>query len=304
VTSADVDANADGGWRVRWKRCIARAALAKPKDGTARVRVPLPLAGAHAEVAIASVESSRAIAGTRRLAGALDVMLEDAPSAEEIDVTVTTTFRSSGAPPSADAATVYTSERDGVATITPWVRAFAASLGDDPVEGLWRILFEKMASGSIHWHEMDTRDPLRTVVERGLFDCRAGAALIVSSCRARGIPARLVGGVGLHPTAPFQHYWAEVFRDGAWQPFDVMSWDLACGALDDVAWSRRFFARVGPRMTTERAPDAIIGPPGFRAPAAWVILVRLTERGTAQSMFDAASGALVVRDEIDVETIA
>jgi hypothetical protein len=292
-------ASASSSWRMTWQRAIPRRAMALGTSGLARIRVPLPLDRAHESVAIVSVEASSEVVRTRQAGGSLDVFL--APGDDEpAEVTVTTTFRQGprcvdAAPPS-----FYLCERDGLATTTESTRRLADRVGSDPVDGVWRFLFEHLASGSLHHHLLDRGDPLASVIEGGVFDCYAGAALLVTACRARGIPARIVGGVALHPIAPFQHYWAEVHLEGEWRPFDAMSWDLARGRLDDETWSRRTYGRTGPRVVTEHMPDAVIGPVGFRPPSSWFLLVRLTDSGTEQSLHDGAGGALLCRDRIDV----
>lgn len=294
-------ASETSSWRMIWRRAIPGRALAIGTSGIARVRVPLPLDRAHDSIAVVSVDASSEIVRTRQAGGSLDVFLRPPGEDGLAEVAVTTTFRQGPRPFEAVPSSVYMCERDGLATMTDSTRRLAERFEADPVDGLWRFLFEHLTSGSIHHHLLDRDDPLGSVLRGGVFDCYAGAALLVTTCRARGIPARVVGGVALHPTAPFQHYWAEVLLDGEWRPFDVMSWDLAAGRLEDETWSRRYYRAIGPRVVTERTPDAVVGPAGFRPSRAWFILARLTEDGTEQSLHEAETGALLCRDQIVVE---
>lgn len=293
-------ANELSSWEMTWRRAIPGRVLALGTSGEARVRVPLPLERAHDSIAVTSVDASSEVVRTRRNGGSLDVFLRPPTGDALAEVTVTTMFRQGPRRDDAVPPSFYLCERDGIASSTPSTRKLADRVGDDPVEGVWRFLFEHMTSGSLHHHLLDRSDPLASVVEGGIFDCYAGAALLVTACRARGVPARIVGGVALYPLAPFQHYWAEVLESGEWRPFDAMSWDLAAGRLEDESWSRRFFRRIGPRVVTEHTPDAIVGPVGFKPPTSWFLLARLTESGSEQSLHDGESGALYCRDRIDV----
>jgi len=44
--------------------------------------------------------------------------------------------------------------------------------------------------------------------------CQLVSALFASMCRARGIPARILGGFYLYRTFSTNHYWAEAWIDG------------------------------------------------------------------------------------------
>jgi transglutaminase-like putative cysteine protease len=67
--------------------------------------------------------------------------------------------------------------------------------------------------------------------------CRDFAHLVVSLCRALGIPARYVSGYCLGLEPPDFHAWAQVFLDGVWHNVDATSADLR-PALIPIAWGR------------------------------------------------------------------
>lgn len=297
TASSPGDASAPPSWRLRFRRIVSRDVLKRSRDRV-RIRVPLPLESHHGDIAIESVEGSRAVLESRRSAGGLDVFLAEGDATVEAAVTMSFCETPPRATEDLDR---YLRRDDGLATTTAWVRDLADGFGSDPVEGCWRFLFG-LRSGHLHHHLLDAEDPLRSAVAGGVLDCYVGAALIVAVCRARGIPARIVGGVALFPTAPCHHYWAEVFRDGAWLPYDLMSWDLARGRIEDVEWGRRFFGKTSARLVTQRLPDAITGAPGFAPPRRWLILCRVTARGTSSSMYDVDTGRFVCADEVEIAT--
>ena len=289
------DASAPRSWRLRWRRIVSRDVLKRSRD-RARVRIPLPLESHHGAIAIESIEASSVVLESRRSAGGLDVVL--ASDEATVDASVTMSFCETS-PRTTEDPNLYLRRDEGLTKTTAWVRDLANGFGADPVEGCWRFLFG-LRSGHLHHHLLDAEDPLRSAVAGGVLDCYLGAALLVAVCRANGIPARIVGGVALFPTAPCHHYWAEVFRDDEWRPYDLMSWDLARGRIEDAEWSRRFFGKTSARLVTQRLPDAIIGAPGFALPRKWLIGCRVTDRGTSSSMYDADTGGFVCADEVEI----
>ncbi len=67
-----------------------------------------------------------------------------------------------------------------------------------------------------------------TAFEQNKASCNGKARLFVALCRAKGIPARLVGGLILEETRKrTSHLWTEVFIGDKWVPFDVLNGHFA-----------------------------------------------------------------------------
>jgi transglutaminase-like putative cysteine protease len=144
------------------------------------------------------------------------------------------------------------------------------------------------------------------VVDNGIHDCNLCATLLVTLCRARGIPARLVGGYYVHRLCPTNHNWAEIWIDGrGWLPLDILSLGtIGGGPAGDVGgdqdWPDQFAAGRNYRMVTERLPLAFTGPMSVRFPPAWQMLQTWANGGVAITYLDIADGSLIHRDEVAV----
>lgn len=67
-----------------------------------------------------------------------------------------------------------------------------------------------------------------TAFEQNKASCNGKARLFVALCRAKGIPARLKGGIILEETRKrTSHLWTEVFIGDKWVPFDVLNGHFA-----------------------------------------------------------------------------
>ena len=67
-----------------------------------------------------------------------------------------------------------------------------------------------------------------TAYEQNKASCNGKARLFVALCRAKGIPARLKGGIILEETKKrTSHLWTEVFIRDKWVPFDVLNGHFA-----------------------------------------------------------------------------
>ena len=67
-----------------------------------------------------------------------------------------------------------------------------------------------------------------TALEQNKASCNGKARLFVALCRAKGIPARLKGGIILEETKKrTSHLWTEVFIGDKWVPFDVLNGHFA-----------------------------------------------------------------------------
>jgi hypothetical protein len=136
------------------------------------------------------------------------------------------------------------------------------------------------------------------VLATGWYDCRLAAALFVALCRARGIPARLLGGYLLW-RVPTEHFWAEAAIDGNWVPFDFLGWDLSAGGADPD-WAKVFAGATDYRLTTQRHPDIFTGAPGVALPTTWHRLIRLTGAGAETRLVSVADGRAALTEEVAV----
>ena len=201
---------------------------------------------------------------------------------------------------------LYLSRSEGPIQVTPFIEELARSLVEgvpSPLERLkrfWRFFFERMKVGYVH-HDFDADDPLRSMLELEWADCYAGSALLVGLCRAVGIPARLVSGVLVYPTAPGTHYWLEAWIQDGWFPLDLACWNLSMGDLADERWSMRFFGRLDHRITLEHHPSRRIASIGCEFPRRWYRVERPSARGTEIAYYDQATERLAYSDVITVK---
>jgi transglutaminase-like putative cysteine protease len=299
-------------FRVRWRRTVAGQYRVRATRGVARVRLPLAVRDRQPEPPVVR-HASHPVLETREGRGGLDVFLS-APDGDDIAIEIEAMVHAhrvdgqEAVDLTPEERALWTQPREGLVRVTPRVQALAASLveaGPSPlqfIDAAWRLFFTRMRLGYLHHHELSDADPLGVLLEGGWFDCYAGGALLVALCRARGLPARVLRGIALHPVAPFCHYWVEVYMHGGWRPFDLMAWDLAAGQLEDESWSRRFYGRLEPRTVLECYPRAYTGAPGFRAPSAWVAVMAITAEGSLQTFLD-ARGETVWSDALSVECL-
>jgi len=195
---------------------------------------------------------------------------------------------------------------EGFATVTPRVAALAEHLAgskrdQDAVSAFWDHLTRSFCLGVVRYDAFRPETALDWALDHGWFDCQIGCALLVALCRARGIPARLVGGNFLYRTYPSNHFWAEVWLEGeGWRPIDLMSWNLSLGGeLRD--WRDRFFLRLEPRLVSQRMPRQITGPSSIKFPPSWQMLQTQTSDGLSITYTDVDSGASTWEDRISVQ---
>jgi hypothetical protein len=55
-------------------------------------------------------------------------------------------------------------------------------------------MIDELACGPVHYDQVTPATPCDWVLESGWYDCQLGSAFLVALARARGIPARIVGG--------------------------------------------------------------------------------------------------------------
>lgn len=194
---------------------------------------------------------------------------------------------------------------EGAICVTPRVRALAARLAVPTTGTLAAIgafrdhLLEEFACGIVHHHAIGAEPATDWVLDHGWFDCRLGAALLAALCRARGIPARLVGGYLLWD-APAEHYWMEAWLpERGWLPFDLMAWGLSAGGRD-ASWRRVFAGAIDYRMKTQIFPRLFTGSPGVPMRGPLHRLTRLIEGGAETRFVSAKDGGLIYAETIRV----
>jgi len=204
-------------------------------------------------------------------------------------------------------AAFYLRPADGLVRITPRIQTLADSLAgpdNDPwssVRSFWNYMLDELTSGWVHYDQVDPHAPGDCVLESGWYDCQLGSALFVSLCRARGIPARIIGGHFLYRLAPTNHYWAEAWIDRqGWLPFDFVCWDLSAGGRD-LKWRDHFAGRIDYRMVTQCLPKSFTGSIGVPMPAAWHLLQTCSGEGTDISLVG-LDGRLAYRDRVTVHS--
>jgi hypothetical protein len=208
---------------------------------------------------------------------------------------------------SPEARAIYLGADEGLIQLTPRVEALAAALAGtarhdrDAVAALWNHMLDNLICGAVRYGDLQGHTPVDWVLDHGWYDCQLGSALLVALCRARGIPARLVGGYMLYPLAPTNHFWSEIWLEGeGWRPYDLLAWDLSAGGRD-AEWREVFSGQVDPRLVTQRLPLAFTGSMSRRFPAAWQMAQTRVEGGIAVTYRDVEDGALIFRELISVD---
>jgi hypothetical protein len=274
-----------------------------------RLRVPLPLRECHpGEISVIHTVSHRE-ARVRILDGRLEIQLV-VPKIEELAVDLIIKFTAhqsngTGGSLSEEDRALYLHSHEGWVRVTPRIFELAQSLSpngappQDAVRSIWQFLNQKFLCGALHYDQIDLTAPGDWVLDSGWFDCQLGAALFVSLCRARGIPARLTGGRVLYQKASTNHYWAEAWLDErGWLPFDFLSWDLSRGG-QDAQWRDYFFEWLDFRMTTECLPRQFTGALGVPVPKTWTLLQEAEMDGLKTTLLN-VSGEPIYTDTIQV----
>jgi hypothetical protein len=210
---------------------------------------------------------------------------------------------------SAHEAEFYCRKSEGLIQVTPRIEALAAELGrhctsaQSTVAAFWAYMMDELCSGMIRYGDVPAAAPGDWILDHGWYDCQLGSALLVSLCRARGIPARIVSGHCLYRVQPISHYWSEIWLDEiGWCPFDVICWDLSRGG-QDRAWRDVFAGRMDYRLVTQCFPLVFTGPMSLRFPQAWQMVQVAAEGGVATTYTNADDGSLIYRDHVAVESL-
>jgi Transglutaminase-like superfamily len=200
---------------------------------------------------------------------------------------------------------LYLRRREGLIVVSERIDALAQSLSGrdapvlDAVRAFLNYIQKELICGTVHYDQVDAASPCDWVLDSGWFDCQLGSALLVALCRARGIPARIIGGYFLYPRAPLNHFWPEVWiEDQGWLPFDFLGWELSQNGSAEE-WTERFFGRLDYRMTCECLPRKFIGSVGIPIPPVWSILPMPKPGGVGISLLD-ENGTPLFTDTIQV----
>lgn len=292
-------------FRVEFRRTF-NLAIAKAK-GRVRLRIPLPVEDEHlTELEIAALPS---VADVRVTAGRLEARLDAFPH-ETFTLGASYSFTARpGLPHGIDEGGAkraqWLKEKEGPIQVTEQVRLLAAQLDDEDGSDFERVmafrdhLIDTMVCGMLHSECRTADETVDWVLANRWFDCRIGSALLAALCRARGIPARLVGGYLLW-AAPAEHYWIEAWLpDRGWTPFDLLAWDLSAGGQDEV-WRNVFAGALDYRMKTQVFPDLFTGASGVPMSAPWHRLSRATPHGVETRFVTIPDGELLYADEISV----
>ncbi len=286
----DFMANTKQSVRVDFKRAFNLGANLIGKG--LRLRAPLPLRSVHGE----SFEVEALVDGSpgaqlRVSDGRLEARLT---VLNEGTVTLGAKLAFSSAVMSSPAAvppfSPYLKSHEGLVSVTDQVNALAHSLAgpgadrNSVVRAVWNYMMDELICGAVHYDQIPAEGPCDWILQTGWYDCQLGSALFVALCRARGIPARIIGGHVLYRRAPTNHYWAEVWlEEKGWTPFDFLSWDLSLGGRD-LQWRDHFYGRIDDRMVTQVLPFEFTGALGVTLPNVWHILQTVKGSGVEISL--------------------
>ena len=204
---------------------------------------------------------------------------------------------------SAEDVALFTAPRENLIVVSPAVAALARRIAGGGRPGLATVLafhdhiVETWLLGALPYHALDRHAPLDWVLEQGWFDCQIGSALLCALCRAVGIPARLEGGYQLYATNLAPHYWAQIWVDGRWLPFDFMPWHMI-RAGHDPSWRRAFAGRIDYRLKTLAMPKLFTGPSSLALTPKWHNLLRPEPDGLSSIFYDARTHALLYREHL------
>jgi len=276
-----------------------------------RLRAPLPLAGNYLKSMRVTPFADRFSESQIKLSpGRMEARVvangeTDVTFGATLDVTVTPQEPYPGQEGDTVDRALYLSECEGLIVVTDRIRTLALSLAEsnapvmDALRAFWVHLNERMIFGAVHYDQIDYASPCDWTLDSGWFDCQTASALFVALCRARGIPARIIGGYFLFRTSPTKHYWVEAWIEGqGWTPFDFMSWDLSTRGRD-ATWRDRYFGRLDYRLICERLPREFTGALGVPLPDAWYMAALAMKGGVEDRLMD-INGTSIYSDTVRV----
>ncbi len=142
----------------------------------------------------------------------------------------------------------YTAERKTHIVFTDRIRTLADSLtaGETnpylKARNIYRWIAETYPWASAREYSTLENIPMY-VLENGHGDCGQVGLLLVTLCRAAGIPARWQSGWMLHPGAVNMHDWSEIYYEGiGWVPTDV-SFGRGRGEVKDIEDEYFFYTK-------------------------------------------------------------
>lgn len=285
-----------------------------PEGTSLRLRAPRPIPSHYHQQLVTTAGVYPADAGTAQLREH-SVELRTAVSSERW-VTLSTESTILAQDPTArriplseTERTLYLRRDEGFIKVTPRVEALAHELSawattpEQAVSTFWAYLMQALCSGMVRYEEFTAETATDWVLTHGWYDCQLGAALLVSLCRALGIPARLVNGHLLYRLQPINHYWCEIWLDSrGWQAFDVICWDLSRAGADRP-WMDLFAGQIDYRLATQIFPLAFTGPMNIHFPPAWQMMQSMAPQGAAVRYTNLATGQLLFRDQAEVRSL-
>jgi len=274
-----------------------------------RLRLPLPLTQSSEQIAIEPIVSEDLGARILQSEGRLDFQFA-APRQSEVEIAANISFTTDGSSRDdlggglvSDKRATYLRPSEGLIRATPRILALSQTIAEesrnqlDTATKFFHYIIDELMCGMVHYDQVDADAPGDWVLDSGWYDCQLGSALLVSMCRASGIPARILSGHMLYRLAPGFHYWAEVWIDEkGWTPFDFLTWDLSKGGNDE-AWRDSFAAKIDYRMVTQCFPFVFTGPMSVRFPSAWHLINAPFSYGM-NITFITLEGKLIYRDRV------
>lgn len=285
------------------------------------LRLPLPLRGlVPGSARVRLLEPAGALLDQREASGRIELRVDSARLAgpvvaelelefiagEQRDALVTAAPLGS---PVEGPDELWLRDREGLVVQSPAVAQLAAQLAADCTDArqfvgrAWQWLMGELRFGDWHREDLDAADPLGGLMQTRLADCMLGSSLLIALCRARGIPARLLGGYLLHPANLGPHSWAEVrVAPGEWMPVDFGSWCYCAGDVEDPEFGRYFLGRADARYVAEMAPREFTGWGSAPPPEHWYRLEKLEGSSIVHSLHALPDNRLFRRDLLDLES--
>ena len=295
------------GFRVRMERDFDLTAF--EAGAPVRLRMPAPLADSaltRLELQPTALEDARisslpghigwqfAAGAERRITLAFDASFEACAA------------RGGGEPLTPRELDLYTRPAEGFIQVDDTIREVAAlreADASDParmLELIFGLVSRAVHFGLVQYGDLGKSDASARAWAGGWADCQQGAALFCALCRARGIPARVVGGHFLFGARCSPHFWAEAWVEGrGWLPYDFMESTLTADGRDP-AWRGMFQGALDYRMKSQVFPLVFTGTGSTRLPRWWHMLMRAVPDGVEVTFENALDGALIYRDRLFV----
>jgi hypothetical protein len=189
---------------------------------------------------------------------------------------------------------LFTRPSEGFIVADDAMPALAHSLADaslgggEATERFFAHLLNTLALGVFRYGDLASGAALSQALSTGWADCQMAASALCALCRARGIPARVVGGYPLHRKGATTHYWAEVWIEGeGWRTCDFVRWHLAL-AEREPQWPGA--STAVPRLKLQVFPRLVTGFGSRRFPQNWHMVSEALPGGVATAYEDAETG--------------